>query len=73
MSETERKRPIRYLTRSELAYRIGVLPDTLNKYKLPEPDAIFGDRKGYLPATVDQWNATRPGRGRWGSRKDPVT
>lgn len=60
--------PTRYLTRSELAARIGVKPDTLNKYKLPPEDAVFGDRKGWLPETVDVWNRSRPGPGRWGVR-----
>lgn len=54
---------IRYLSRAELAERIGVKPDTLSRYKLPEPDAMIGDTRGWTEATVDAWNAARPGRG----------
>jgi len=59
---------IRYLSRAEFATRIGVKPDSLNHYPLPEPDALIGERKGWLPATIDAWNRRRPGRGRWGAR-----
>ena len=53
----------RYLSRPEVAERIGVKPDTLNRYKLPEPDAQIGARQlGWLPETIDAWNASRPGR-----------
>ncbi|MFT4258964.1 helix-turn-helix transcriptional regulator [Microbacterium sp.] len=58
---------IRYLTSAELAERIGVAPDTVRRYKLPEPDAMIGRTRGWLPETVDAWNAGRPGRGNWGS------
>ena len=54
---------IRYLSRPEVAERIGVKPDTLNRYKLPEADAQIGARQlGWLPSTIDAWNAARPGR-----------
>lgn len=61
--------PVHYLSRSQLAERIGVKPDTLNRYQLPSPDAIIGagtaaERPGWLEATVDAWNASRPGQGR---------
>lgn len=52
---------IRYLSRTELAERIGVKPATVARYKLPEPDAMIGTTRGWLPATVDAWNASRPG------------
>ena len=54
-----------YLSTSEFAARIGVKPDTLNRYKLPEPDAMIGRTRGWLPETVDAWNASRPGKGNW--------
>lgn len=57
-------KPIRYLARKGFAERIGVKPDTLNRYKLPEPDAYVGRAAGWLPETVDAWNDSRPGRGR---------
>ena len=54
--------PARYLSRPEVAERIGVKKDTLNRYKLPEPDAQIGARQvGWLPETIDKWNAARPG------------
>lgn len=54
---------IHYLSRPEVAERIGVKTDTLNRYKLPEPDAQIGARQvGWLPATIDAWNDARPGR-----------
>lgn len=53
----------RYLSRPEVAARIGVKTDTLNRYKLPEPDAQIGARQiGWLPETIDAWNAARPGK-----------
>ncbi|MEE6280131.1 helix-turn-helix transcriptional regulator [Georgenia sp. MJ170] len=61
--------PLLFLSRAQLAARIGVKPDTLNRYTLPEPDAIIGrgtaaERPGWLEATVDSWNAARPGTSR---------
>lgn len=56
---------IHYLSRPEVAARIGVKPDTLNRYKLPEPDAQIGARQvGWLPETIDAWNAARPRKSR---------
>ncbi|MFT4288184.1 helix-turn-helix transcriptional regulator [Nocardioides sp.] len=56
-------KPKRYLSRPEVAERIGVKPDTLNRYKLPEPDAQIGARLvGWLPETIDRWNRSRPSR-----------
>jgi len=60
---------MRYLGRTQVAHRIGVKPDTLNRYKLPEPDAMVGDKPVWLPRTVDEWNARRPGRGNWRRHK----
>ena len=53
----------RYLSRPEIAARIGVQTDTLNRYRLPEPDAQIGPRLlGWLPETIDAWNDERPSR-----------
>ena len=60
-----------YLTISGIASRLGISPTTAKKYadegRLPEPDAVTGDGpkavRGWLPETIDQWNAERPGRG----------
>ena len=57
-----------YLSRSEVAQRIGVQTATLSRYKLPQPDVIIGSGArptfGWLPETIDAWNMARPGRGR---------
>lgn len=53
----------RYLSRAEFAARVGLAVGTLSRYKLPEPDALVGTTRGWLPATVDAWQAARPGRG----------
>lgn len=55
----------RYLSRAEVAERIGVAPSTLSRYKLPEADAMIGDVRGWRVSTIDAWNAARPGRGNW--------
>ena len=36
--------------------------------KLPEPDVLIGRTRGWLPETIDEWNARRPGRGVGGGR-----
>lgn len=53
----------KFLSRTEVAERIGVKPDTLGRYKLPEPDATIGKTRGWLPETIDAWNAARPRKG----------
>lgn len=65
--------PKRYLSAGEFAERIGVKRDTLNRYVLPGPDAFVGQIRGWLPETVDEWNAARPGRGRWKSTRKPTS
>lgn len=52
-----------YLSRTQVAERIGVTPGALSRYKLPDPDAMIGAVRGWLPATIDAWQAQRPGRG----------
>lgn len=54
---------VRYLSRTEFAERIGVTPGALSRYRLPEPDAVVGTTRGWLPETVDAWQAARPGPG----------
>lgn len=56
---------VQFLSRPQVAARIGVRRETLNKYTLPEPDAMVGGLPGWLPETIDSWQATRPGRGNW--------
>ncbi|QDF17570.1 hypothetical protein SEA_YAGO84_38 [Gordonia phage Yago84] len=58
-----------YLSRSEVAERIGLKSiRSLSGLVLPPHDALVGNHKGYLPATIDRWMENRPGRGRWGAR-----
>jgi hypothetical protein len=52
----------RYLSRAEVAERIGVKPDTLGRYRLPAPDAMIGSVRGWLPKTIDDWHQNRPGK-----------
>lgn len=54
---------IRFLSRKQVAERIGVKPDSLANYKLPPPDAMIGDTRGWTAETIDEWNAARPGKG----------
>jgi predicted DNA-binding transcriptional regulator AlpA len=58
-----RNRTMNYLSRTEIAQRIGVKPGALSRYKLPPPDATIGYVRGWLPASIDQWQAQRPGQG----------
>lgn len=54
---------IRYLGRTELAERIGITLGGTAHLRLPEPDAYIGRTRGWLPETIDRWNAQRPGHG----------
>lgn len=67
---TEENRPVaRYLGRVEVAEYLGLKSvRSLSRVKLPDPDAMIGPHRGWLPETIDAWNASRPGRGRWGAR-----
>lgn len=58
----------RYLSLTEVAARLGITTGALAGYKLPEPDALIGRTRGWLPETIDEWNASRPGRGVGGGR-----
>ena len=55
-----------YLGIKQVSERLGVA--NAASYKLPEPDATIGRTRGWLPETIDQWNAQRPGRGVGGGR-----
>jgi predicted DNA-binding transcriptional regulator AlpA len=64
---------VQYLSLQEFAERIGVSRGALAGYKLPEPDVRVGSAanspRGWSEETIDAWNKSRPGRGRWGSRE----
>lgn len=70
---------IRYLSLAGLAARAGISHQTARTYqrdnRLPAPDAIIGDgggTHGWLPETVDAWQAARPGRGARTDLRKPV-
>lgn len=60
-----------YLSMSQVANRLGLSVNTVSSYcqkgMLPEPDAYTGEEpravRGWLPETIDAWNASRPGKG----------
>lgn len=60
-----------YLSRKQVAERRGVTPDSLSRYKLPTPDVMIGDVKGWRPETIDRWIAAAPGRGNWSHAGTP--
>lgn len=57
---------LKFLSRKEVAERLGVKTDSINGYDLPEPDAAIGTHRGWRAETIDAWRVTRPGRGNWG-------
>ena len=59
---------IEYLSVTDVSKRLGISTAAVSAYKLPQPDALIGRTRGWLPETIDQWNAQRPGRGVGGGR-----
>ncbi|WP_373202702.1 hypothetical protein [Mycobacterium marinum] len=68
------RKPRQYLSLSQVEQRLGLAPKSLSKVRLPAPDAVVGPVngdgslprgtvRGWLPETIDEWNAARPGRG----------
>ena len=51
-----------------MAERLGITKGALARYRLPEADVTVGNARGWLPETIDEWNAKRPGRGVGGGR-----
>lgn len=50
----------RYLSLKEVGERIGTSNPAARGYHLPEPDALIGTTRGWLPETIDAWNAPAP-------------
>ncbi len=48
-----------YLGVKQVAERLGITSGGLLNLKLPEPDAMIGRTRGWLPETIDGWNAKR--------------
>lgn len=57
-----------YLGVKQVAERLGITQGALLSLRMPEPDALIGRTRGWLPSTIDRWNANRPGRGVDGGR-----
>lgn len=63
--------PDEYLDSAGVARLLGVSPATIRAYRsrgqagFPEPDVIVGDTPGWLPATIERWQAQRRGPGNW--------
>lgn len=63
------------LTYTEIARMLDLKVDTVRSYanrgdaRFPEPDDETLGHPRWRQSTVKQWQANRPGRGRWGSRK----
>jgi hypothetical protein len=60
---------LRFLSRKEFAALLGVKTDSINGYDLPDPDAMIGTHRGWLPETAEAFKLSRPGRGNWGKTK----
>ena len=68
MTTTERKVQ-KYLSRQDVAKRLGMKSvRSLSGIDLPPHNVEVGRHKGWLPETIDRWNAQRPGRGVGGGR-----
>ena len=59
---------IEYLSVTDVAKRLDISTAAVSAYKLPQPDALIGRTRGWLPETIDRWNTQRPGRGVGGGR-----
>lgn len=61
-----------YMDARAIAERLGVSLATVYSYRkrgfLPEPDLMVGRSPAWRSETVEQWIATRPGRGVGGGR-----
>ena len=57
-----------FMSKADVARHIGLGPRSLSRVRLPKADARIGPYKGWRQSTIDEWNAQRPGRGRWGAR-----
>jgi predicted DNA-binding transcriptional regulator AlpA len=61
-----------YLDITEAAKHLGVRPGTVTRYRtwriFPKPDVTLGRSPRWLPATLDRWQASRPGKGSGGGR-----
>ncbi|WP_329013286.1 hypothetical protein OG271_04110 [Micromonospora rifamycinica] len=65
-----------YLDSTDLAARLGVKVASIHRMRtrgdLPKPDRMIGRSPAWRPATIDAWQASRPGHGWRGSSTDPA-
>lgn len=63
---------MQYLDMHQAADRLGVAYATIRRYRatggFPPADVTVGQSPGWLAETLDQWQASRPGRGAGGGR-----
>lgn len=56
------------LTTKEAAALAGVAVSTweayVSRHQAPQPDGHFGRQRYWLPATIENWKANRPGQGK---------
>ena len=45
---------IKYLSVTDVSKRLGISTAAVSAYKLPQPDALIGRTRGWLPETIDQ-------------------
>lgn len=63
------KKITKYLSKQQVARRIGMRSsNSLSGITLPPHDVEVGVHRGWLPSTIDEWHAERPGHGWWGGR-----
>ncbi|MEV6801321.1 hypothetical protein AB0M91_23685 [Micromonospora rifamycinica] len=65
-----------YLDSAALAARLGIKLTSVHRMRsrgdLPTPDRMIGRSPAWRPATIDAWQAARPGHGWRGSSTDPA-
>lgn len=63
-----------YLTTAQVAARLGITADTwrayVNRGRAPKATRKLGPLNLWSWPVVEAWQATRPGRGRWGRPLD---
>lgn len=52
-----------YMSVTDVANYLGIARAAVSNYNLPEPDAYVGKARGWTRATIEKWNANRPGHG----------
>ena len=54
---------IEYLDSKQVGERVGLAHQTVRQMRargqMPDPDAMIGRAVGWLPATIDRWQASR--------------